>query len=122
MNAGDKNEPGVMLSSFLRALTAPGHPAILQIYLETPGHGGGGGGWSPDKKQKVLRTKRVLQKCLKRHLEKKYFSPRSIRSACYIKSMVKKKNSKSLFQFFFSPTQQEVQNQNAHFIWTITRK
>ena len=41
VNAGDKSEPGVMLSSFLRALTALGHPAILQIYLETPGHGGG---------------------------------------------------------------------------------
>ena len=39
------------------------------------GRGGGGGEWSTDKKQKVLPTKRVLQKCLERDLEKKIFFP-----------------------------------------------
>ena len=74
VNAGNKSEPGVMLSSFFRALTAPGHLAILEGYLGGV-VGGGVGEWSTDKKQKVLPTKRALQKCLERDLEKKIFFP-----------------------------------------------
>lgn len=37
VNAGNKSEPGVMLSSFFRALTAPGYLAILEGYLGDTG-------------------------------------------------------------------------------------
>ena len=42
VNAGNKSEPGVMLSSFFRALTAPGYLAILEGYLEEGGGEGNG--------------------------------------------------------------------------------
>lgn len=73
VNTRDKSVPGVMLSSFVRALTAPGSRPIFRGYKKGTvprimGRGVGGEKKAQRKNQKVLPMERILQKCLKRNL------------------------------------------------------
>ena len=54
MNVGDKSKPGVTVSSFFRALIAPGRQAILQGYRRGAEPGRVRVGWeqSPEEKTK----------------------------------------------------------------------
>lgn len=86
-DAGDKSVPGVMLSSFVTAFSAPGSRPILRGYRTgiVPRIMGGGEkkkAQREKKTQKVLPTERILQKCFNRKSMKIFFFPsKGIRSA-----------------------------------------